>query len=423
MTTPNKAEVKVSQQDKVALWVTYLNIALYAMCYQLQRPVKPFLVKRLSEDSSDIRETYGNLQSFFSAIQTVGSPLVGILLDRLGIRYASAMVFLASAVSYGILAVATDMNLLFYSKIPAALQHAFLVAQATAATSAKDDATRAQALARMTTAYTIGATAGPALGGFLAERGDLYAGARLAVVGSLASVVLSLFFLPKVVRSSHDRTGKTPVKRFFYKEVKHTLSLALRSSLWPLLIVKVVGGFATSMHSTALPLVLTEELKFDAAALGLNMSITMFSVAAFGAVTMSPLTKMLGPARLAQAGLMIRSILGLIIAAIVAWQGTRSVRLSLLMATSVSHSLVSYGLSTALTTQTTGAVSADEQGTLLGLEHCLFSLARVYSPSAGTKLLAWGGLSNVEQVCAIVDLTLILVLTWTASSKLKNKSP
>jgi MFS family permease len=340
MTTPNKAEVKVSQQDKVALWVTYLNIALYAMCYQLQRPVKPFLVKRLSEDSSDIRETYGNLQSFFSAIQTVGSPLVGILLDRLGIRYASAMVFLASAVSYGILAVATDMNLLFYSKIPAALQHAFLVAQATAATSAKDDATRAQALARMTTAYTIGATAGPALGGFLAERGDLYAGARLAVVGSLASVVLSLFFLPKVVRSSHDRTGKTPVKRFFYKEVKHTLSLALRSSLWPLLIVKVVGGFATSMHSTALPLVLTEELKFDAAALGLNMSITMFSVAAFGAVTMSPLTKMLGPARLAQAGLMIRSILGLIIAAIVAWQGTRSVRLSLLMATSVSHSLV-----------------------------------------------------------------------------------
>jgi hypothetical protein len=49
--------------------------------------------------------------------------------------------------------------LLFYSKLPTALQHAFLVAQATAATStAGDDSARAQALGRMTTAYTIGGT-------------------------------------------------------------------------------------------------------------------------------------------------------------------------------------------------------------------------------------------------------------------------
>eukprot|EP00957_Ditylum_brightwellii_P028733 2170310-Ditylum_brightwellii.AAC.1 len=78
----------------------------------------------------------------------------------------SAMVYLSSALSYLILANANSMTALFASKIPTALQHAFLVAQATAACStggdekgeedeAKSTTNRAQALARMTTAYTI----------------------------------------------------------------------------------------------------------------------------------------------------------------------------------------------------------------------------------------------------------------------------
>ena len=52
---------------------------------------------------------------------------------------------------------------------------------------------RAAALGRLTTAYTIGATIGPALGGHLAKN-DLYAGARLAVWGSLVGSPISLVF-------------------------------------------------------------------------------------------------------------------------------------------------------------------------------------------------------------------------------------
>jgi hypothetical protein len=106
--------------------------------------------------------------------------------------------------------------MLCVSKVPALLQHAFLVGQATVATLPEggggrgrdkyDDAVasdaaatttgrRAAALARMTTAYTIGATLGPAIGGYLASGLDLYAGARLAVWGSLASVLISMICL------------------------------------------------------------------------------------------------------------------------------------------------------------------------------------------------------------------------------------
>ena len=152
----------VSDRQKTAvLWLTYLNIVLYALCYQLQRPVEPYLVQNLTVRSGnppdDVALSYGRLQSFFSTIQTIGSPLVGILLDRIGIRLTSALVFLSSAISYGILALATDMNMLFYSKVPTVLQHAFLVAQAAAASSTVgNESARAQALGRMTTAYTVG---------------------------------------------------------------------------------------------------------------------------------------------------------------------------------------------------------------------------------------------------------------------------
>jgi MFS family permease len=184
---PHSTTYDNREQNRI-LFITYLNIVLYAVCYQLQRPVEPFLVQQLVKggSESDVTRTYGQLQSFFSAIQTIGSPLVGILLDRVGVRLASTIVFLASAASYVLLAGATTMPVLFLSKVPTALQHAFLVAQATAAVATADahPDVRAAALGRMTTAYTIGATIGPLVGGLLADSGDLYAGARMAVMVS-----------------------------------------------------------------------------------------------------------------------------------------------------------------------------------------------------------------------------------------------
>jgi len=150
--------------------VTYVNIVLYAISYQLQRPVEPFLVRSLihnnnqndtanSNEEEKSNQTYGRLTSFFSFIQTIGSPLVGILIDRIGVRRTSTLVYLACAASYWILANATSTVWLFWSKLPTILQHAFLVGQATVTSSENndinvsgsngDDKLRAVALGRM----------------------------------------------------------------------------------------------------------------------------------------------------------------------------------------------------------------------------------------------------------------------------------
>ena len=343
--------------ESTAVWLVLLNVTLYAVCYQLQRPVEPFLVKSLSEgaDGAEVARTYGRLQSFFSFVQTIGSPVVGALLDAVGARACSVVVFAASAASYGVLASATSVRHLFLSKLAAALQHGFLVAQAcvASATASGDPAARAAALGRLTTAYTIGATIGPTLGGWFGARGDLYRGARLAVAGSLLSAALSLL-LPGAAAAPAGATagGRASLAK--------TLEIARRPAVRPLLAVKVVGSVAASMHSTAAPLVLTQRvgLGLDAKALGLSMSASSAAVAALGAFGMAPLVARVGAPGCARLGLAVRGALvlalgGLFAAAIAAGSAGRGLAAAVVGA-SVCHACAAHVLATSLTTQTTG---------------------------------------------------------------------
>ena len=390
-----------------------LNVVLYAFAYQLQRPVEPFLIKSLSEgaDAKTVAKTYGRLQSFFQAAQTVGSPIVGALLDKIGARYCSVIVFLASALSYAILASSTTLSHLFLSKLAATLQAGFLVAQAgvAAATATAPPAVRAAALGRLTTAYTIGATVGPTVGGYLGTTGDLYRGARLAVGVSLLSALLSLG-LPKGtwVRKDSDKTGSGVWRSF---------EIARRPNVRGLLLVKVLGSVASSMYGTTYPLVLTQELGLTAQTLGFFMSASSIAVAILGAFGMAPLVGFYGPKRLARMGLAARAGLVLLFSVLVGYAadafGTEQAlahRTTYVCHASVLHALAAHVLATSLTTQTTGLVAADEQGALLGLEHALFAGARVVGPILGTSVLAAGGVKAVAVVCAVVDVSLALTL-------------
>jgi MFS family permease len=80
---------------------------------------------------------------------------------------------------------------------------------------------------------------------------------------------------------------------------------------------------------------------------------------------------------------------------------------------SVAISLSSHMHATSLTTLTTGTVTRTERGGIIGLEHSLFSLARVVGPPLGTALLA-SGIWRVIWICVIMDLVLMICLkVWS----------
>lgn len=353
------------------VWIVLVNVSLYALCYQFQRPIEPFLVKKLGANDAE----YGRLQSFFSLVQSIGSPIVGYWLDRIGARYMFVVVFLSSACSYALLARATSLAWLYASKVPTMLQAGFLVAQALVASSTRNDNERAAALGKLTTAYTVGATVGPALGGVLGASGDYYLGARLAVAGSVLSACLALM-LPEAIQKKKEEK----------KQLTGVFNVVKRNSVWPLLATKTMTGVTNSAIGVAVPLILSKQY-FDEKALGFTMSANAFAVATVAAFGVGPLAKAFGNSRnLARSALAAKVPLIALIGISLKVAGPAS-----LAAASALHACVSHVMATALTTSTTGSVANDEQGSLLGVEHALFAIARIFGPTIGTTILEAGG--------------------------------
>jgi OCT family organic cation transporter-like MFS transporter 18 len=127
MSSTDSTSSEMSVPDKwlksITLAIIYINVALYATCFQIQRPLEPFLVERISSNkASSGGMDYAKLQSFFSIMQTLGSLITGTFLDRFGAKGGFIISFLASAASYYLLSISSTMEILYLSKVPTIFQ-------------------------------------------------------------------------------------------------------------------------------------------------------------------------------------------------------------------------------------------------------------------------------------------------------------
>ena len=155
----------------------------------------------------------------------------------------------------------------------------------------------------------------------------------------------------------------------------------------------------------------------------------------FASVGIAPLMSFVGnrSERLAILGMTGRIVSVMCFGGIVSWSllnlKENSSKEWLWLATAVSTviSISSHMHATSVTTLTTGAVTVNERGAVLGLEHGLFSLARVTGPPLGTYLLdsskvfmsesSSDGIWGVIGACVIMDLILLLLCSryWSSN--------
>lgn len=284
--------------------------------------------------------------------------------------------------------------------------------------------------------------------------GDLFAGARLAIWGSIISVILSIIFLKD--RSSSERTegNKTNSdtqkehQQSFLQSIQKTLSYLRHPTIGPLLFIKLLNGVSSSAFTTILPLVLVNKLHLDTSQLGYFMSASSLSVAVFASFGISASMSLVGNRsdRLASLGLALRAVSIVCFGGVVSWcllhliaADDTSEEQQLVLPTeglwlatiaSIAVSISSHMHATSLTTLTTGAVSVEQRGAILGLEHGLFSLARVVGPPFGTHILSrpiimsefmpesgFAGIWGVISACVIMDVILLVCLHRWSSKK------
>ena len=355
-----------SRNKSITLVIIYINVILYATCYQIQRPLEPFLVEKLNiqGDSSD---EYARLQSFFSVMQTIGSFVSGRFLDQFGAKGGFMISFISSALSYALLSQSTSLTILYISKIPSIFQAGFLCAQLAASQVTLDGAERVEALGRLTFCYTIGSIIGPMIGrylnvslpsisythattkdfhlwivycdshiyynyyigGILGASGDYYYGAKVAVAGSLISVLLTLFMpmgdaqsgiiidvsaynndeldgyghneddhhLILFDKGGHDASTKSksdPDKQHSSGDIIVPSTLSVIQIVWVFLLTKVVTGVANAMSSAAMPLILKNIYKLNEQSLGFSMSILSAGNAVVNGFLLGPIVALFG---------------------------------------------------------------------------------------------------------------------------------
>ena len=108
------------------LYVVYSLVTLYALCYQFQSPIEPFLVSKLLSDknttsddnNADLAMTYARVKSIFAVSQGVGSLMFGKILDTYGVRAGLIINFLACASCYYMLSITDSVTMLYLSKLP-----------------------------------------------------------------------------------------------------------------------------------------------------------------------------------------------------------------------------------------------------------------------------------------------------------------
>lgn len=412
----------------LTLIIVYINVALYATCFQIQKPLEPYLVDKLVNSNGDSVQEYARLQSFFSAIQAVGSLVTGLILDRMSAKFGFYVSFLASALSYYLLSQSKTLTILYLSKLPTIFQAGFLCAQLSASQVTCDGPERVKALGRLTMAYTVGMILGPALGGWLGASGDFYFGATIAVYGSLLSVVLT-YFMPDAASTSTSARSEKP------KEDKQSTGgggvlssvWIVVSLVWLLLATKVVTSVANAMAQTTFSLVLKNTYSFSTQALGTASSAMALLNATVNGVFLGPILALLGNDLTSAVAICLAATVVLCAVQAAAASDpylslSPSRGLHEYLGTTVLLTVFQYVLATTITGESTARVGAGLKGTLLGLEHSLFALARVVAPQTGVGLLQRGGVSLVSAACAAVFAS-VLSSWFVFRSSLAAKKP
>ena len=447
----------ITQKPRVnkefTLGIIYLNIILYALCYNLQRPLEPFLVEKLVKNNNDSNKEYGKLQSYFYIVQTIGSLIAGRFLDRYGPRLGFIINFLSSGLSYYLLSISTSISILYMSKIPTIFQAGFLCAQLAVTQLTVTSEERIMLLGRLAMTYTVGSVLGNIIGGYVGASKDYYFAARIAVFGSIVSVLLTLAMpsdndLKSYTNDSNDNNNnnnnnsnndnnekvKNQNKENFWESLK--ISEILKS-VWLLLFCKVITSVANAMGQSVFPLILKNTYKLDEKNVGLSMSILSGFNAIVNGSLLEKITSLLGGKLLkAISNCMIVLIsLSMLQSAITHPSIQQFISLPtgglyLFMLSTAIISVFQYVIATSITTESTKRVDENSKGTLLGLEHCLFAAARVFAPQMGISLLQSGGISLVSASSGFVFFGVFLIwstfknqlnVTFNSGTSIKTK--
>ena len=353
-----------------ALLVILATVILDAIGGGLIFPILPDLLRQVSPNG-DISVLYAVMLAVYAAMQFVFSPVLGALSDRYGRRPILLLSMAGMMVDYLLMAFAPWGWVLVVGRTIAGITSANMAVGTAYVTDITPEAERAKRFGLMGAMMGIGFIVGPILGGVLGTwwlRSPFVAAALLNGL----NLLVALLVLPE----SRPGTGD----RLSWKTLNPLAPLVWLwefKPLLPLVVVNVVFGLIAAVPGTIWVLYTADRFGWDAAAIGVSISLFGVCMAASQALLTGFFSKHLGDLWTIFLGVAFDALAYLLMG--MADQGWMGFAVTPLFALG--------GIAQpALQSLCTSKVGADKQGELAGVLTSLGSLASVAGPVLCTAL-------------------------------------
>ncbi|XP_058857757.1 solute carrier family 22 member 18-like [Acipenser ruthenus] len=376
--------------------IAYLILVLEITSLFAQFSITPYLAKRLGFDTI----WFGYLQTTVGIIQLLGGPVFGRFADLHGARAALTLSSLSSAVYFMILGCATNVPLLFISKLPAVFMHGMPGVQMVV-TDLTEPGNRASALGRLGLCLGVGMIMGSSLGGSLSTRyGESFA-AFVAAAGSLLNAALVVKFIPAHTKKWAETDSATDSKAFSVFSLSDITRLMRFPGVGEMFTIKIISELPSGIFQVMFSIIAMNFFHLKAEQTGYLLSYFGLVQMVIQGGVIGRLTDKYSERTLLLLSIGTASIVGLARALMTNVQEFCAVVIPMMFSLCLFNVITD--------TIVTNSVPSSDTGTMLGLCSSVQALLRTVGPTIGGFLYQnYGVLSGYIQ--CLVNLLLFLYL-------------
>ena len=370
------------------LVVIFVTVFIDLLGFGIIIPLLPFYAESFGASAF----TIGLLNTSFSLMQFLFSPIWGRWSDRVGRKPIILIGLLGSCLSYVTMALAPSLTLLFVARIVGGIAGANIPTAQAYIADVTTPENRARGMGMVGAAFGLGFIFGPALGGLLSR----YSPATpmwFAAALCLANFIAAWFLLPESRRASASTRTLGRMEAFRHAMKQPTLLLIL--SLY------FIVTMAFSAFEATFALFTEAKFGYTTASIGFLFAFIGLILSLIQGVFVGKVVKRVGERRLIPAAIFLISLsIGLIP---FVWNvPTLLVALAILA--------VGMGFNNpSLSSMVSKLSHEDDQGGVLGLASSIASLGRVVGPAWGGYLYDAYGMTTPYLAAAGVMFTACIV--------------
>lgn len=380
------------------LAVIFIIIFVNLLGFGIIIPLLPLYAQEFQANGLQI----GLLFASYSLCQIVAAPLLGGLSDRYGRRPILLVSLLGTVISFGMLALANSLLLLFVSRIIDGLSGGNISTARAYISDITAEKDRAKAYGIIGAAFGLGFVFGPALAGILGRYSHA-APAWGAALLALLALVLTFFWLPETRKVQASRQTSP------WRDLP---AMMTRPVLGRLLVMDLVYWAALSVYQTTFALFGNIRFGWGITQVGYTLALIGFIGALVQGGAVGPVVKRFGEQKTFVAGLLM-AMFGLGLAALAYdWQ---------LFVVALIPAAIGAALSNpTLISMISHTSDPAEQGRVQGVSGAMESLGRTIGPVWGNGVLSAVGEGSAYVSAAVA---LGLVALWGLRLPFAQKAP